>query len=175
MQVAIDQTPWARAGLLLATAAAILLAFPIGRLLKSNPVIVGLLLAAFGYIFVFTLTPHYLTTTTVTGCYTKLSQPTRADLVQPTDFSLNILLFVPAGFLIMQLRPWFAVGGVALFASLFPIGIEYIQLTKTELGRTCSLLDVATNELGLMIGLAVGLLVRIIWEIVRATSNRARR
>lgn len=175
MQAAIDQTPWSKSGLLIATAAAILLAYPLGRLLKSNVIVVGLLIAAVGFALVFTLTPNAGQASNPGSCYVKFSQPTREDLVQPTDVSLNILLFLPTGFLIMLLRPWLAVIGVACLALIVPVAVEYVQLVQVELGRACSFLDIATNELGLIIGLGIGLLVRIVWEIVRAMSNRVRR
>ena len=175
IQTALDITPWAAVGLFAVAAAAVLLAYPVGKLLKTNPIIVGLLMAAVGAALIFTLTPHYGPVSNPGGCYLRLSQPARADLTLPTDFSLNILLFVPAGFLIMLLRPWWAVACGLVVAVMIPPAIEWIQMEKVDLGRTCSALDVATNEIGLFIGVAVGLAIRIVWEIVRAISGGSRR
>lgn len=174
MQAALERTPWAATGLLLATATALLLAYPLGKLLRSNPIIVGLLLGAFGFALVFTLTPTPGAAYNVGSCYSRFAQPSRADLIEPTDLSLNILLFLPAGVLIMLLRPVWAVMAVAIFALLMPPVIEYVQLSVVELNRTCSFLDVATNELGLLVGLAVGAIIRVVWEIARAITNRVR-
>lgn len=174
MQVAIDRTPWAPVGLLLAAAVAVLLAYPVSRLLKSNPIIVGLLLASVGFALVFTLTPTVGEVYNAGHCYLKFSQPTRADLVAPTDVSLNILLFLPTGILIVLLRPLGAIVATAVLVMIIPVAVEWIQLVQTDLGRTCSALDIATNELGLLIGLGIGALVRIVWEVVRATTNRIR-
>jgi hypothetical protein len=61
ISLAWDMTPWARAGIAVAIVAAALLAIPMSRLLNSNPVIVGCLIASIGAVLVFTLTPHVRT------------------------------------------------------------------------------------------------------------------
>lgn len=172
IQQAFEMTPWARGGLVIVAVVAVVLAFPFGQLLRSNPIVVGLLIAAIGAVLVFTLTPQPRIYGGADTCLYSFSKPSRSDLVEPTDISLNLLLFLPIGVLVMLLRPVVVIVMFILFALLLPIALEYLQFAISRLGRTCSFYDIATNELGLIIGLAIGVIVRAIWEVVSHFSNR---
>lgn len=165
---AYTETPWARAGLVVVALVAVLLAVPAAKLLKSNPVIVGLLIGAFGAVLVFTLTPRIRAYGEPGTCYLQFGKPTRADLLQPTDVSMNLLLLFPVGVLLTWLRPVIAVCGTFLLALALPVAIEYTQYAMVSLGRTCSFYDIETNVIGLLIGVAVGLVIRLIWTTVAA-------
>lgn len=168
-------TPWARAGLLVVAIVAVLLAVPVGKLLRSNPIIVGLLIAAFGAVLVFTLTPRLRTYGEAGTCYLQFGRPTRADLVAPTDVSLNLLLMFPIGVLLTWLRPFFAVCGAFLLALVMPVAIEYTQYAMESLGRFCSFYDIQTNLIGLIAGVAVGLVIRLVWTTAAAFGRMVRR
>lgn len=172
---AYAETPWARAGLVVVALVAALLAVPVAKVLKSNAVIVGLLIGAFGAVLVFTLTPHVRTFGDPGTCYTQFGKPTRADLTQPTDVSLNLLLLFPVGVLLTWLRPVIAVCGAFLVALVLPLAIEYTQYAMESLGRTCSFYDIETNVIGLLIGVAVGLVIRLIWIVLSAIGRLAKR
>lgn len=166
LEQAVEMTPWARGGLVIAVVLGLVFAYPVAQLLRSNPVVVGLLITVLLAVLVFTLTPHPRVYGSADVCLMTLTRPSRADLVEPTDISLNLLLFLPVGVLVMLLRPLAVMIGFILFALLLPVIIEYTQYAIGRLGRTCSLYDIATNELGLIIGLAIGVVVRAIWEVI---------
>lgn len=168
---AYAETPWARAGLVVAALVALVLAVPVAKLLRSNPIIVGLLLGAFGAVLVFTLTPRFRTFGEAGTCYLQFGQPTRADLLAPTDVSMNLLMLFPVGVLLTWLRPVIAVCGAFLIALVLPVAIEYAQYSLESLGRTCSFYDIQTNVIGLLAGVAVGLVVRLIWVLGAAIGR----
>ena len=168
---AYTETPWARAGLVVVALVAVLLAVPVAKLLRSNPIIVGLLIGAFGAVLVFTLTPRLRTFGDPETCYLQFGKPTRSDLLQPTDVSMNLLLLFPVGVLLTWLRPVIAVCGTFLVALALPVAIEYTQYAMASLGRTCSFYDIETNIIGLLVGVAVGLVIRLIWIVVSAVGR----
>lgn len=171
-QRAYEITPWARGGLLIVIIASILLAVPGGRLLRSNVVIVGLLFAAYGAVLVFTLTPQTRIYGVAETCSYALTRPTRTELVEPTDISMNMLLLFPVGVLLTWLRPLIAVLATLFIAIVTPFAVEFAQYAIARLGRTCSFYDIATNELGLFLGVGVGILIRLIW-VIGAKIGRA--
>ena len=125
--------------------------------------IVGVLVGAVGADLVLTLTPRLRVYGAPGTCYLQFGTPTRADLIQPTDVSLNLLLLFPVGVLLTWLRPLIAVCCAFLVALALPVAIEYAQYSLTRLGRTCSFYDIETNVIGLLAGVAVGLVVRLVW------------
>jgi hypothetical protein len=172
---AYAETPWARAGLVVAAVVALLLAVPMAKLLRSNPVIVGLLLGAFGAVLVLTLTPRLRVYGAPETCYLQFGKPTRADLIQPTDVSLNLLLLFPVGVLLTWLRPLIAVCCAFLIALALPVAVEYAQYSLTQLGRNCSFYDIETNVIGLLAGVAVGLVVRLVWTVMAGLVRMVKR
>ena len=172
---AYAETPWARAGFVAVAVIALLLAVPMAKLLRSNPVIVGLLLGAFGAVLVLTLTPRLRVYGAPGTCYLQFGTPPRADLVEPTDVSLNLLLLFPVGVLLTWLRPVIAVCCVFLIALALPVAIEYAQYSLTRLGRTCSFYDIEANVIGLLAGVALGLAIRLVWTVVAGVGRMVRR
>ncbi len=164
-QRAYEITPWARGSLLLVIIISIVLAIPGAKLLRSNALIVGLLFAAYGAVLVFTLTPQSRVYGVADTCSYTLTRPTRSELTEPTDISMNMLLLFPVGVLLTWLRPLIAVLAALFIALVTPFAVEYLQYAVARLGRTCSFYDIATNELGLLVGVAVGLVARLIWTI----------
>jgi len=174
-QRAYEITPWARGGLLIVIIVSILLAVPGARLLRSNTVIVGLLFVAYGAVLVFTLTPQIRIFGVAETCSYALTRPTRSELVEPTDISMNMLLLFPVGVLLTWLRPLIAVLAALFIAITTPFAVEFAQYAIARLGRTCSFYDIATNELGLFIGVAVGIVIRIIWVLGAKIGQAAKR
>ncbi len=172
---AYAETPWARAGLVVVALVAVALAVPVAKFLRSNPIIVGLLLGAFGAVLVFTMAPRVRIFGEAGTCYLQFGQPTRADLLHPTDVSLNLLMLFPVGVLLTWLRPVIAVCAAFLVALILPVAIEYTQYAMESLGRTCSFYDIQTNVIGLLAGVAVGLAVRVVWVICAAIGRLMRR
>lgn len=111
----------------------------------------------------------------LTGCQYAITRPSRSDLTEPTDISMNILLLLPVGVLLTWLRPFVAVLAFAFIALITPFAVEYAQYALPNLARTCSFYDIATNELGLIIGIAIGLVVRAVWSICGGILDWARR
>src|SRR5688572_20163179 len=73
----------------------------------------------------------------------------------PYDFVLNLLLFVPLGFLYRMVtqRGWGAMLLVILNAALISVVIEAVQLF--DVTREATLLDVVANTLGAVVGVVV--------------------
>ena len=78
--------------------------------------------------------------------------------------TLNVLLFVPAGaLLVLAVGRWRAgwllaplgLGGLAAYS----LGIEFVQLQLARLDRACDVTDMVDNVLGAGIGFAVGLVL----------------
>jgi glycopeptide antibiotics resistance protein len=78
---------------------------------------------------------------------------------------MNMLLLFPVGLFAMWLRPLVAVLSFALIGLVLPFAVEYAQYAFASLGRTCSFYDVGTNLLGLCVGFALGLAIRLLWVI----------
>ncbi len=154
-----------RTGLAIGLIAALVLCWPLAKLTGSSVLVMFGVLASLAAIGAFTLTPGTPGFEQV-GCIYNIAQPTRSDLVRPTDISLNILLFIPLGLFLSWLRkPAVVVIGIAL-AALLPFAIEFAQLRFIP-NRSCSFYDVATNLSGLVIGVVLGLLVRAVVSMLR--------
>lgn len=170
---ALDAAPWSTFSLLVVVIAAAVLAYPVGRLLRSWPLVVGLLVVAVGTVAVFTLSPS-ASGGLAEGCSMTLHRPHRSDLLEPTQLSLNIWLFVPLGILVTWLRPWVLVAAGVFGCLALPWAIEAVQYAVPELHRVCDLVDVLMNQLGALIGIAIGLTIRATVWLFTAAADRFR-
>jgi glycopeptide antibiotics resistance protein len=84
------------------------------------------------------------------------------DLSHLNDTSLNILLFVPLGLAIALCPRSRAKYIVLAGAFVLPASIELIQLLVPRLGRECQSADVIDNLTGLVVGLAAGVVARLL-------------
>ena len=75
------------------------------------------------------------------------------------EFSANILMFVPIGFLVALLLPWRVWWLVFLLAPAFSVGIEFTQASLLA-ERFATPVDVVANSLGAVIGAIAAALVR---------------
>lgn len=90
-----------------------------------------------------------------------------SELFQPSERSLNVLLFIPLG-LATALLPRWRYAAVALAAGLAaPVVIELAQRVLPALGRGCQSADVVDNLTGLVIGCFLGLVVRLALRVPR--------
>ena len=93
-------------------------------------------------------------------CDVRQWTPGRLDeLLVIGEASLNVALFIPLGVSIAFHRPPARRGIVLLFAAALPFLIELAQLKLPALGRYCDSMDIADNELGLLLGFAVAAIV----------------
>ena len=158
----LDGIPWALPAALLAVVVAAVLARPIARRTGATPFATWLLLASLLAIAGITLTPS-ADAPDLTGCDVTLALPTIPDLTTIDDRSLNVALFVPLGLAVVAIGTRRRVAWLLLAASLAPL-VELTQLLASPLHRTCQAVDVIDNELGLVIGVAVGMLAAWWWR-----------
>ena len=94
--------------------------------------------------------------------------------------TLNVLLFVPSGILLVVAAArwgWRALVlvplGVALLA-LFSVGLELVQLELARLDRACDVTDVIDNVTGAAIGVLIGVGIAMVVRPWRADRRRRR-
>ena len=84
------------------------------------------------------------------------------DLFGFGDPTFNVLLFIPLGVAIGLVPPSRRQALLIVVAIALPFAIETIQLLATTLDRACQGADVSDNLTGLVIGIAVGAMVRLV-------------
>ncbi len=156
--------PWLLPGVLIAIVVSLLVARRVGRQFGTSSLVGGSLVCSFGLILSATLTPQWsaLEFGQQSGgtCDLTLRLPALAELLEPTDFSLNVLLFLPLGFTVgLVPRPSLKMALVAVALSL-PFIVESTQFVLPALDRACQVNDIVANEVGLLLGLAIGWAVR---------------
>jgi glycopeptide antibiotics resistance protein len=83
-----------------------------------------------------------------------------ADLVGLEDPTFNVLLYVPLGVAIGLVPTTSRLVGLIVAAIALPFAIETIQMVVISLDRACQSADISDNLTGLVIGLAIGVVVR---------------
>jgi len=157
-------TPWAIPLTAFALVALILISRPVGRGLRTRPVLAWLYLSAIaGYLSV-TTTPSssagYWSTSQTINFQVQLGAA--RDLFSLTADSLNVWVTVPLGVSAVLVswagRKWTPVAT----APLLPLAAESLQFLLPELGRSAFFLtDVVANWVGLAMGAAVGWVICI--------------
>lgn len=167
----INDTPWLTKGLIVSALVACLLAFPAARVLRVPPVVGWLYVMAFGGILVTTWTPS-LSDFTVRICATSPLSPIRPhDLITMSTRSLNVFMFVPLALLSVLPRRRTALLATTSLAVALPFIVELGQYLFPHLGRTCSYQDVIDNLTGVVLGVIIGLLIRLTWSTLMQTRN----
>lgn len=158
--------------LAIAIVATLLLSAATARALHTSRFVAGLLLFGFGFVLAITLTPD---APAMAGeisdgvCdVSRLGLAPIGELTRISSSSLNVLLFVPLGFAVALLPRTRATAIVAIAAFSLTFIVEGVQLFVTVLGRGCQTADIVDNLLGLVIGLALGLLLRPLLGIARS-------
>jgi len=78
------------------------------------------------------------------------------ELLEPSEASLNALMFIPLGAMIGLVPRSRRKAAVVIAAIALPFAIETIQLLVPALDRACESADVVDNLTGLVIGLGGG-------------------
>lgn len=155
-------------GLVLTALVGVLAARPLARAAGITPGHALLLVASIGLIVSATLTPvrDVLEDGAVSSGTCDLDRMGWAPLwmyLRPTGAALNVLLFVPFGVALGLLppdRPWR--GAVLALGLLSPLLVEGTQLLARPLGRGCEAADIVDNLTGVVLGLVVGTLCRLV-------------
>ena len=156
-------------GIALALVLAFLLCSWVARRLGTGRITAWLLLASLGVILAVTLTPSREALSTgasgpVTCDLSRIGPASLSTYLRRDDPILNVLMLVPLGVVIGQLRRRQHRLALALAAATLPIAIEATQAVVVPLGRACQGGDVFDNVAGLAIGLAIG----AAWGVLRS-------
>ena len=162
----MSNVPWFWPGVLVSLVAGTLLAVPVGRTLRIQQVLAGVLLFSVGIIVAATLTPlrgalEMGAVGTGTCDFSRLGLAPFAELRYRNETSLNIVLFVPFGLGISQVTQPRLRGTLLLAAIALPFAIEAVQLAAPVLARGCQSADVIDNLTGLAIGFGLGSIARL--------------
>jgi hypothetical protein len=154
-------------GLLLTVILAVAFAGPVGRWLQVRPWVASLLLVGFGLVLAATLTPtagaFYDGVPSDGVCdLSRIGIAPIRELVRPTEASLNVVLFLPLGVAVGLLPRSRRALVVTIGAFLLTFIVEGIQLLVPALGRGCQSADLVDNLMGLVLGTAIGLVLRAI-------------
>jgi glycopeptide antibiotics resistance protein len=167
------QFAWFWPGLLVTGVLGVVLGRPVGRALKVHALIAMCLVISIGLIVSATLTPSReavrFGTVGLGSCdFSRVSPPSWAEFLSLGDPTFNVLLFIPLGMAI----GFFPLGRrqliLAAGAAALPLVIETIQLVAKGLDRACQSEDVVDNLTGLVVGLGVGLVIRLVANWVNA-------
>lgn len=155
-------------GLVVTAVAAMLFARPLARAAGIHPAVAALLIASVGLIVSATLTPlrGVLEDGAVSSGACDLRRLGRAPVsmyLRPTGAALNVVLFVPLGIALGLVPPHARWRRTAIALGLLsPFLVEGTQLAIRSLGRGCEAADVVDNLTGVVLGIAIGALLRTI-------------
>jgi hypothetical protein len=127
---------------------------------------VGIILAA-------TLTPLAGSRPSVaSSCdFSRVGLASLEEFLKWDDATLNILLFIPLGFVLAFIRPWSLKAALVAGAAVLPVFIETAQMLVRPLDRACQAGDVFDNDSGLVIGLVLGLVAAWLSGASRRPTN----
>ncbi|MDQ1248231.1 MAG: VanZ protein [Actinomycetota bacterium] len=146
---------------------AVLLAVPLARLLRSNPLVTGLLAMSLLSVVALSLAPSTTLQAAAGVCLRPVTLPVGRQILWPSDLTANVLMYLPLGVAVVWLRPT-SVRLVAVVAALLvPPVIELTQKEVLVINRQCSLSDIIGNEVGLLVGMAVGSVLLLGWQAGR--------
>ena len=151
---------WTLGGCLVAAAVALVVRHRLARSTGLSPGQAAVYVLAIGVALAVTLSPrsahdtYYIFSPMVRRCDVALGAPDVVAALTTAEWSFNLALFVPVGWVCGWASgpraSWRLIGGAALAPAL----IEAVQYLATDLHRTCQGLDLATNWLGLIAGCA---------------------
>ena len=162
-------------GVLLSAVVAVWFGGAVARRVGASRVTCTLLILAVGVIASATLTPsrEALRFGALGSGTCDLSQVHLAsldELLRFGDVGFNVFLYIPLG-IALGLLPgrWPSLAWVAAAALLSP-AVELTQLLFRTLDRACQASDTLNNETGLLIGIAIGLVARIVLRGMGSTQ-----
>ena len=154
-------------GLVITVGVAILLSAPVARGLDIHRGLAWLLLIGFGIVASATLTPgREAVDFGLAGngvCDLTRWWPAPRALFSINYTTLNIAMTVPLGLAVGLLPRSPRKLALLVIALALPPNVEIIQAAVTALGRACQASDVVDNELGLAVGLLIGVIVGRAW------------
>ena len=160
----LNSTPWFWPALALAVSASLVACRPLARVLRTSPLVGFLLVLSLGGIVALTLTPgeDAFSRFDRSFCYIEAVGPIGVGRVLNLgERGLNVLLFLPLGACIAVLPRSRIKAALIAGAVVLPFIVEGIQYALPAFGRSCSSVDVVDNLTGLLVGFAVGGLVRL--------------
>jgi glycopeptide antibiotics resistance protein len=164
----LNSTPWYWPALAIAIAISLATFRPLARVLDTPRALTFVLVLSLTGIVALTLTPGndafspYL----FQDCFVRLVRPIGFERIANLgERGLNVLLFVPLGLAIGALPRSRVKLGLAIGALALPLVIEGIQYVFPALDRSCSSIDVVDNLTGVVVGLSVGLIARLVVSI----------
>ncbi|MFJ9870938.1 VanZ family protein [Streptomyces sp. NPDC101165] len=169
----LQATPLFWPGTLVSVIAGLLCRRSLGRRLGSTPLTAFFLVLSLGGIITLTLLPdlrdQYLDSVRYAepDWATNWHIPRPAELATANQESLNVALFVPLGAVITRIRPWTRALVLAAGAAVLPFGIETVQHAAPWLLRAPDAQDIASNLLGLVLGLTAFSVLSVLSVLVR--------
>lgn len=161
--------PWALTGCVVVASVAAVVARPVGVWCGRSRVFGCAFALSVLVVVAFTWTPAAARADVGRGCMPLDVAGFVAGLQGVSDVSLNALLCVPAGVLVVWVLPWRRALAVAVVLCVAPAGVELVQLVVPDLNRTCQVSDVVANCVGVLVGTACGAGVR--WVAVRVRPS----
>lgn len=159
IEAVLHASPLFWPGTLASAMAGLLCRRSLGRRLGTSPLTAVLLVLSLGGIVTLTLLPdltvHYMDNVRYAdpAWTTDWHVPRPAELTTVNQQSLNVALFVPLGAVITRIRPRARAVLFAAAAAALPFGIETVQYALPWLLRAPDAQDIASNLLGLALGL----------------------
>jgi VanZ family protein len=152
--------------LLVVVVVAVLLALPLARLLRSNPLVTGLLAVSLLAVVALSLAPSSTVQAAAGVCLRPVTWPVGRRALWPSDLIANVWMYVPLGIAVVSLRPRLVRLVAIVAALLVPLLLEFTQKEVLILNRQCSLSDVIGNEVGLALGMVVGPGFLLCWRLI---------
>lgn len=159
--------PWLLPGAAIALIVSVAMSGAVSRVLGARRPIAWVTVLSLGMILAATLTPQsaalaFGAVGTASCDFSRIGLAPLHELLRFDETSLNVLLFVPLG-ASLAFIPRSRLKVVVLIAAIaLPFTIETTQLLLPILDRACESADVIDNLTGLAIGLAGGVVARLL-------------
>lgn len=157
--------------LLVVVVVAALLAVPLARLLRSNPLVTGLLVMSLFAVVALSLAPSNTPQAAAGVCLRPVTLPVGRQILWPSDLTANVLMYLPLGVAVVWLRPRLVRLVAVVAALMVPLVVELAQKEIIAINRQCSLSDIIGNEVGLLVGMAIGAVLLLGWQAVRPSRT----
>lgn len=159
------ELPWLLPGAAISVFVSIAVSGAVGRALRVRRPVAWVMVLSLGIIMAATLTPQWealaFGARGSSSCdLSRLGLAPLGELLQLTDTSANVLMFIPLGATIGLVPRSRRKAALVIAAIALPFAIETIQLLVPMLDRACESADVVDNLTGLAIGLAGGVVAR---------------
>jgi glycopeptide antibiotics resistance protein len=168
--------PWLLPGVVISVVVSIAVSGAVGRALGVRRAVAWVMVLSLGIILAATLTPQLealaFGARGSSSCdLSRLGLAPLDELLEPSEASLNVLMFIPLGATIGLLPHSRRKAAIVIAAIALPFAIETTQLLAPALDRACESADVVDNLTGLAIGLIGGV---VAGRLVAAMSRRPR-